>query len=128
MIANQLGHDYDYFAADAPPAFEDIGEALDYMDEQKDAAVADLEAQAREAMALDQEDPTQQMYYRREDRKTVVRTEQEYVQCQLQGIPMTTIPYTAAVQCLKEQEARKRVAAKAKKAKKVAKKSRKRNR
>jgi hypothetical protein len=111
-----------------PPAFDDIGEGLAYMDEAEAAEIKRMEEAARERMRLDQEDPTQQNYYRREDRKTVVRTEEEYVKCQLDGIPMTVIPYTAAVQCLKEQEARKRSEQKAKKAKKVARKSRKRNR
>lgn len=127
-MLNQAPPEYDYFAVDAPPAFEDIGEGLAHLDEVAAAEIADLEAEARERMRLDQEDPSTQSYYRREDRKTIVRTEQEYVRCELQGIPMTVIPYTAAVQLLKEEEARKRTQAKAKKAKKVSKKARKRNR
>lgn len=113
---------------DAPPAFEDIGEGLDFLDEAERAARDEMEVVARERMKLDTEDPTQQQYFRREDKRTIVRTEAEYVQCQVKGIRMTVVPYEAAVHALKEQEARVRQEKKAKAKKKTARKARKRNR
>jgi len=113
---------------DAPPAFEDIAEGLSFMDEQKQKATEELEAEARRRMALDNQDPTQQSYFLRADKRTVVRTDKEYVYCQLNNIPMKVIPYIAAVQALKEQESRERQRSKAKQKKKAANKSRRRNR
>ena len=110
------------------PVFDDPGEAVSFLDEQETAALKEMEAAAHEAMQLDQKDPTQQMYFRREDRKTVVHSEAEHAQCQLKGVQMTVIPYEVAVQALKEQEAHGRQAKKARAKKKTARQSRKRNR
>jgi hypothetical protein len=117
----------EYVNPDAPQAFNDIASGMAFMDEQAAAAMTELEAEARKRMALDS-DPKDQNYYLRMDKKTVVRTDKEYAACQVAGIPMKVIPYSAAVQALKEQEARERQWVKVKAKKKNAKKARKRNR
>lgn len=127
-MLNEASAEYDYFAVDAPPAFDDPAEGLAFLDEMEAREIKRMEEEAREKMALDQDDPTQQSYYRREDRKTVVKTETEYVRCQLTGVRMTVIPYTTAIHLLKEEEARKRSEKKQKQKIKAAKKARKRNR
>ena len=117
----------DWVNPNAPPHFDDVASGLAFMDEQEKLAILELEAEAQRRMALDQ-DPTQQNYFLRVDKRTVVRSEKEYVYCELHGIPMKLIPYTAAVQAIKEQEARERQRDRAKAKKKTAKKARKRNR
>lgn len=117
----------EYVNPDAPPAFDDIGEGMAFMDKQEAAAIAELEAEAERVMGLDK-DPRDQSFFLRADRRTVVRSEAEYVACQRAGIPMKVIPYSAAVQALKEQDARERQWVKVKVKKKAAKKARKRNR
>lgn len=112
------------------PVFENNadGQAVSFMDEQEEAARKQLEEEALRRMEAAQADPTQQQYFMRLDRKTVVKTEQEYAACQKNQVPMKVVPYTTAVQLLKEEEARAKQRTKAKKAKKVARASRKRNR
>jgi hypothetical protein len=112
---------------DAPPAFDDIASGMAFMDEQGKAALKELEAEARRRMAADQ-DPRDQNYFLRTDKRTVVRTDKEYVYCELEGISMKVIPYSAAVQALKEQESRERNKAKSKQKKKAANKARRKNR
>lgn len=107
------------------PAFEDIREGLDYMDEQR--ALEEMRIAAERAMAADT-DPRTQSYYMRTDTKTVVKDEREFNQCVAKKISLKVIPYSHAVQLLKEEEARKKSALKAKRKKKAAKQSRKRNR
>lgn len=108
-----------------PPVFEDIKEGLDYMDEQR--AIEEMRIEAERLMAADT-DPRKQNYFMRTDKKTVVKDEREYNLCQAKRIPLKVIPYSHAVQLLKEEEARKRTALKDKRKKKAAKKSRARNR
>lgn len=110
------------------PNFEDIGEGLAYMDELRDAEIARMEEEARVRMQADQGDPTTQQYFLRLDRKTVVKNEEEYVRCQLQGVQMKVIPYSFALQALKEEDARKRQEKKAKAKRKNAAKARRKNR
>lgn len=111
-----------------PPVFEDIAEGLAYMDEQEAKIIAEMEEEARQRMELDAEDPTQQQYFLRLDRRTVVRNEKEYVGCQLHGVPMKVVSYAHALQALKDEDARERAKQKAKQKKKTAKASRKKNR
>ncbi len=110
-----------------PPAFEDVGEGLAHLDETEKVALAELETEARERMAQDEGDPRTHNYFMRLDKKTVVKNDKEYVSCQLHGVSMKIIPYSYALQLLKEEDARKVKARKIKKAKKTAKASRKRN-
>lgn len=129
MISPSLNMEIeDWVNPDAPPAFDDIGDGLAFMDKQKQDAIEELEAEARRRMATASEDPTDQSYFLRTDKRTVVRTDKEYVYCQLNGVSMKVIPYSAAVQALKEQESRERQRDKAKQKKKAASKSRRRNR
>lgn len=128
-MLNQAPPDYNYFAVDeSPPAFEDIAEGLAHLDAMEASAISEMETEARERMQRDQEDPAKQQFFRREDRRTVVQTEEEYVQCQLKGVPMSVISYPAALQLLKDEDARKRADKKAKKNKKSARQARRRNR
>lgn len=110
------------------PNFENVAEGLAFMDELRDAEVARMEEEARAQMALAQADPTTQNYFLRLDRKTIVKNEEEYVRCQLAGVQMKTVPYSTALQALKEEDARKRQEKKAKAKRKTAAKARRRNR
>lgn len=110
------------------PVFDDPAEALAYMDEQQANVVAELEDEARRLMELDSGDPTQQSYYMRTDRRTVVKTEQEFVQCQINGVQMKIVSYATAMHLVVEEDARARRAVKEKRKKKAAKQARKRNR
>ena len=112
----------------APPAFTDVAEGLAHLDETEAAAIKEMEEEARHRMQLDQDDPTQQSYFLRLDRRTIVKTEEEYVRCQLQGVPMKVVPFSTAVHVLREQDAKKKRDAKNAKKKKAAKKARRRNR
>lgn len=128
MISPALNMEMDEWTnPDAPPAFDDIASGMAFMDEQGKAALQELEAEARKRMAADQ-DPREQNYFLRTDKRTVVRTDKEYVYCQLNDISLRMIPYSAAVQALKEQESRDRNKAKGKQKKKAANKARRKNR
>lgn len=117
-----------YFATKPLPVFENAAEGLSFLDEQEEAARKQMEEEAMRAMAAAQDDPTSQNYFMRLDRKTVVKTEQEYAACLKNQVPMKVVPYTTAVQLLKEEEARAKQRKKAKAKKKTARASRKRNR
>lgn len=110
------------------PVFDDPAEGLAYMDEQAARVVAELEAEARERMQLDAEDPSQQNYYMRTDKLTVVKDEQEYVGCLRHGVKMKIVTYAHALQLLKDEDARFRQKQKDKRKKKTLKAARKKNR
>ncbi len=73
-------------------------------------------------------DPREQSYFMRLDKKTIVRSEKEHEVCVAQHIPMDIVPYSHAVQVLKEEEARHRNKIKARRKKKTARATRKKNR
>lgn len=110
------------------PVFEDIGEALDYMDEREAQLREEFEAEAAARIEAAQNDPRGQFFFMRGDRNTIIKDEQEYTDCQLKGIALKTIPYKQAVQVLKDADARVRNERKNKAKKKAARKARKRNR
>lgn len=110
------------------PVFTDIREGLDFLDAQRDEAMDDLHMQARAKMDLDAEDPSQQQYFVRIDRNTVVKDEAEYVRCQLAEVSLRVVPYSTALQLLKEESARKKGVQKLKAKKKSARAAKKRNR
>lgn len=110
------------------PVFDNPADGLAYMDEREREVVAEMEEEARRRMDLDAADPTKQNYYMRTDKRTVVKDEREFVLCQRKGVPLRVIPYTHAVQLVKEEDARKRRAVKEKRKKKTSKQARKRNR
>jgi hypothetical protein len=95
---------------------------------QDQAVIAELEAAAQAAMDADSQDPSKQMYFFRLDRREVVKDEKEYNWCIANQIPLKVIPYGAALQALKEEDARHRQRLKVKRKKKAAKQARKRNR
>lgn len=112
------------------PIFDDNkdNQAVNFMDEQEAAALKEMEEEAQRQMAAAQEDPTTQNYFMREDRRTVVKDDKEYMHCLKSRIPMKVIPYGHALQLLKEEEARAKQRLKDKRKKKAAKKARKKNR
>lgn len=108
-----------------PPVFDNAADGLAYMDEQ--AALEEMRIAAERAIAADT-DPRRQNYYMRTDTKTVVKDEREFNACVAKKVPLKVIPYSHAVQLVKEEDARKRKALKDKRKKKAAKASKKRNR
>jgi hypothetical protein len=94
-----------------PPVYDDIGDFL------KDTE-----------NLIDVADPTQQNYFLRVDRKSVVKTQREYEDCIAKGIQLKIIPYTYACHVLKEEEAKRRAKTKARKRNKTVKAARKKNR
>lgn len=112
----------------APPAFTDMDAGLAHLDATEQQAIAELEAEARVRMETASADPRTQSYFMRMDKRTVVRSESEYVQCQMKGVPMRVIPYGHALQLLKDQDARNQQRAKSKQKRKVARRARRRNR
>lgn len=108
-----------------PPVFDSAADGLAYMDEQ--VALEEMRIEAEKAIGADT-DPRRQNYYMRTDSKTVVRDEREFNACVAKKVPLKVIPYSHAVQLVKEEEARKKKAQKDKRKKKAAKASRKRNR
>lgn len=127
MIVNQVRED-EWIAPQQLPVFDDIKEGVEFLDEQEAVAMAQLHEAAGKAMEIAQDDPKQQNYFMRVDRRTIVKDEEEFVRCQLAGIKMSVVPYSTALQLLKEEDARKKGAVKAKKAKKATKASRRKNR
>lgn len=72
--------------------------------------------------------PEDQSYFMRTDTRTVVKSESEYTKTSERGVPMRIIPFSYAVQLLKEEEARHKKKIKARRKQKVARKARKVNR
>jgi len=110
------------------PVFDNPKDGLSFLDAQEQVAIKELHDEALQQMADAQEDPTTQNYFMRTDKRTVVKDDKEYGYCLKNHIPMKVIPYGHALQLLKEQEARAKNRLKAKKKKKVARASRKKNR
>lgn len=127
-MINNLVAEEEWVNPAAPPAFEDIGEGLAHLDQIERDAIKEMEAHAAEAMNKASQDPAQQQYFMRVDRRTVVKTEEEYVRCQLAGTSMKVVPYAFALQLLKEESARTKARDKNRKNKKAARASKKRNR
>ncbi len=85
-----------------------------------------LEAEAQEQMA--NAPLEQQQFFYRLDKKTIVQTEQEYNGCIEHDVPLRMVSFAHAMQILAEEDATQRKVIKKRKARKVARKSRKKNR
>lgn len=110
------------------PVFDNAKEGLAFLDQQEEEAMRQLHEEAQRQMEARAEDPTTQSYFMRADTKTVVKDEAEYQWCLAKQVPMRVIPYAHALQLLKVEDARKAQRQKAKRKKKAAKASRKKNR
>jgi|SRR5882672_11735445 len=118
--------DNEYVNPHAPPAFTDVGEGLAFLDQQRDEEIEKLHAEVKARMEANADDPRLQNYFVRLDRNTVIQNEEEYVRCQIEGIKLKTVSYSAAKQLLAEADAKKRADDKARKARKAQRKARKR--
>lgn len=116
------------FANSDLPVFDNPKDALEFMDQQEAEAMRELHEEAQRQMEAKVEDPSTQNYFMRMDTKTVVKDEAEYQWCLAKRVPMKVIPYGHALQLLKVEDARKAQRLKAKRKKKAAKASRKKNR
>jgi hypothetical protein len=110
------------------PVFDNAKDGLAFLDQQEEEAMRQLHEEAQRQMDERSEDPSAQNYFMRIDKKTVVKDEAEYQWCLAKQIPMKVIPYGHALQLLKVEDARKAQRLKAKRKKKTAKASRKKNR
>lgn len=90
--------------------------------------IEELNKGAAEQIEAAQEDPTQQEYLQRLDTRRLVKSDEEFAKCLSSNIPMRQVKYTHAIQILKDEEAAHRNKIKKRKARKVAKTSRKANR
>ena len=90
--------------------------------------LAQMELEQEAQKLIEQADPSQQDYYQRLDKKTIIRTEQELLGCISHQVPVRIVHYSYAMQILKEEEAAQRKKIAKRKARKVAKASRKKNR
>lgn len=87
-----------------------------------------MQADVEEQIAAEQEDPTTQQYFMRLDTKTVIKTEAEYFQVQAKGIRTKVVGYPYAMALLANEEAKLRAKQARRRANKVARAARKRNR
>lgn len=117
-----------YFGTETPEAFTDIAEGLKDLDAKRQQALEEFQEEVRQQMESKVSDPSQALYLLRSDRKTMVTSEEEAVECMLKGVAMKYVTYAAAMQALQDEDARKRQKTKAKQKKKSAKASRKKNR
>lgn len=113
------------------PTVDDAA-AKDYFEqvtqEEEQEQIEELHHHAERVVQLAQQDPRQQLYFKRLDKGYVVKTEEEYQFCVQRHIPMTTINYGQAVACLHLERSDERKVVKRKQKRKTAKASRKRNR
>lgn len=94
----------------------------------EERAQQQLQEEAMRRMLEAQANPQEQNYIQRLDTKDLVKTDEEYAKCLAQNVPMRTVRYMHALQILAEADARRRQKIKKRKARKVTKASRKRNR
>lgn len=94
----------------------------------KDAETRALHEEAQRKIAEDQQDPTQQRYIQRLDTKGLVKTDEEFAICVATNVPIREVSYAHALKILEEADAAIRARKAKKKARKVARASRKRNR
>lgn len=87
-----------------------------------------FENQVKEKIAQQQDDPRRQQYFKRDDRDTVVKTQEEYDQCSKDRIPMSIISFNRAIDLLNKEHALRENKDKLKKKRQQAKQARKRNR
>ena len=95
-------------------------EELERFKELHDHALAEIEAA--------NSDPTQQQYFKRLDKNTIVQSEREFQWCVANMIPIKLVSYDAAVTCIDQSAAKLRAKRARRKASKRARASRKANR
>jgi len=112
----------------APPFTYDISEGLRWLEEKTYSQEEIDRIQAEMLEKIERADPRNQDYLMRLDTKSLIRTEKEYNWCLANRIPLKVITYPAALQVLKEDDAKKKREKKIRQKKKMAKKAKKRNR
>lgn len=95
---------------------------------EEEAARQQLHDEAEAAIEEDQQDITKQNYILRLDKKTLVQSDEEFMRCLQQGVSMRSVGYRHALHLLAEADAAHRKKIAKRKARKVTKASRKRNR
>ena len=116
--------------ADADAALDSSLAILHGMSEGDDEQVAKFEAQVVEAMEKAQKraDPRGQLYIKRLDKNTVIKSQEEYERCEKAKVPMGTVTLGQAMASVREEEFVLKKLRVRKQKRKTAKASRKRNR
>lgn len=107
-------------AAEAAQTLNADPEQLERFKEMHDHALREIEES--------QNDPTQQQYFKRMDKKTIIKSEGEFAFCMSNGVGISIVDFESAVECDKQEEARDRAKHARRKAQKRARRSRKANR